>query len=297
MQINSYPSIYAIGHKAISNIFSSPVVVEEKVDGSQISFGVIDGELFIRSKRARIYTENPEGMFKKAVEYIVSIQDNLVPGWSYRGEYLQKPKHNALKYNRVPTNNIMIFDIDNGFQEYIMPWQKIDEASKIGLECVPLLLWSVIEKPEKLFDLLERESVLGGTKIEGVVVKNYNIFTQEKKIAIGKYVSEAFKEVASDQWKKANPGHNDIINALIESYATEARWQKAVQHLRDDGTLLGEPKDIGPLMRELQIDVEKECEDEIKDILYKQFRKQILRGVGRGFPEWYKKQLAEGAFE
>jgi len=43
--LHSYPSVYAIGHKAIEEIFLGPVLIEEKIDGSQFSWGIIDGEL------------------------------------------------------------------------------------------------------------------------------------------------------------------------------------------------------------------------------------------------------------
>ena len=35
----------------------------------------------------------------------------LAPGVTYYGEYLQKPKHNTLCYDRVPKDNIIIFDV------------------------------------------------------------------------------------------------------------------------------------------------------------------------------------------
>ncbi len=43
--INSYPSVYQLGHKAIQNIFDGKVVIEEKIDGSQFSFGMINRPL------------------------------------------------------------------------------------------------------------------------------------------------------------------------------------------------------------------------------------------------------------
>jgi len=43
--IHSYATVFQLGHKMIAGIFSSPVVVEEKIDGSSFSFGLIDGEL------------------------------------------------------------------------------------------------------------------------------------------------------------------------------------------------------------------------------------------------------------
>ncbi len=50
-------------------------------------------------------------------------------------------------------------------------------------------------------------------------------------------------------------------------------------------------------MREIPTDVLKECEDEIKEKLFKHFWPKISRGVTRGIPEWYKDQLAKQAFE
>ena len=54
--------------------------------------------------------------------------------------------------------------------------------------------------------------------------------------------------------------------------------------------LVGEPKDIGVLMRELNRDFEEHV-DEIKNLLYANFRKDIIRVANRGFAEWYKKKL------
>ena len=39
---NSYPSIFNLGHKAIQNLLTVDVNVEEKVDGSQFSFGLVE---------------------------------------------------------------------------------------------------------------------------------------------------------------------------------------------------------------------------------------------------------------
>ena len=55
---HSYPSIYNLGHKAVVDILNWPVMVQEKVDGSQFSFGVDDdGSILIRSKGATMYVE------------------------------------------------------------------------------------------------------------------------------------------------------------------------------------------------------------------------------------------------
>lgn len=294
--INSYPSVMQIGHKMILDIFKSPVLIEEKIDGSQFSFGVsIDGELACRSKGKQQLMDAPDKMFERAVEVIKTL--DLRPGWTYRGEYLSKPKHNTLAYARVPKNNIILFDVNSGLEEYLTPEQKHAEADRIGLEFVPVMYEGLVTDFEMFKTFLDMDSVLGGCKVEGVVVKNYDVFTAEKKVAMGKYVSDAFKEKHEGDWKDRNPNTKDIETLLTEAYRTEARWQKAVQHLRESGQLTGTPKDIGILMKEVPSDILKECEEEIKQKLFNHFWSKISRGTTRGLPEWYKDELAKGAFE
>lgn len=296
-KINSYPSVYAIGHKAIENIFSSPVIVEEKIDGSQFSMAMIDSELVCRSKGKQLVIDEPEKMFAKAVRTAKHVSMILMPGWVYRCEYLQKPKHNTLAYDRTPDGNLIIFDIMRGEEDYLPPIEKLREARRLDLECVPVLYTGMVDDFGAFKALLQTDSVLGGSKVEGLVVKNYSIFTREKKIAIGKYVSEAFKEKHANDWKKRNPTDRDIVTRIIAEYRHEGRWEKAVQHLRDAGNLECSPRDIGALMREVPADVLKECEDEIKAALFRHHWPAIKRGITGGLPEWYKDRLAQSAFE
>lgn len=292
--INSYPSVMQIGHKMISEIFSGDVLVEEKIDGSQFSFGVIGGELVCRSKGKQQLLDAPDKMFERAIAIIRGL--DLHPDWVYRAEYLEKPKHNTLSYSRIPNNHLIIFDIQTGVETYLDPSAKAQEASRIGLECVPVMFRGEVTDFEMFKSFLSRESILGGCKIEGVVVKNYGLFTAEKKVAMGKYVSEDFKEVHGNDWKQRNPNTKDFEAILVEKYRTDARWKKAVQHLKESGTLDGSPKDIAALVREVPADIRKECEQQIKDDLFAHFWPRISRSVIRGLPEWYKDELAKSAF-
>lgn len=281
----------------ISDIFQGEVVVEEKVDGSQFSFGVINGELMCRSKGKQLILDAPEKMFQKAVDYVRSIAPFLPDGWTFRGEYLSTPKHNTLAYSRIPQNHIVIYDINTDIETYMTWEQKADWAFQIGLETVPIFYQGLVNDFAHFQEFLDAESFLGGVKVEGIVVKNYNLFTQEKKVAMGKYVSEAFKEVHQKDWKTRNPTGKDIETQLIEAYRSEARWMKAIQHLKEQGLLEGSPKDIGLLIREVPNDILKECEEEIKEVLFKHFWSKISRGTIAGLPEFYKELLAKSAFE
>ncbi len=299
--MHSYPSIYALGHRAIKDLLLDPVLVEEKIDGSQFSFGRYQTEhgviLKCRSKGAEINIVAPDNMFKNAVEYVQSIEQELILNWTYRGEYLKKPKHNTLVYDRIPKNHIMIFDIAIGEETYLDPVQKHAEATRIGLEVVPILAAGVINEMDAFRKLLDTVSRLGGQKIEGVVVKNYVRFGLDKKILLGKFVSEAFKEVHNKEWKATHPGKMDIVQSLIESLKTPARWNKALQHLREAGQITDSPKDIGLLMKEVPTDIEKEEIEFIKTKLYEWAWPHIRRGTVGGLPEWYKEQLLAKQFE
>lgn len=294
---HSYPSIFAVGHRAAAELFEGPVTIEEKVDGSQFSFGVFDGQIKCRSKGQQLIVDAPEQLFTRAVESVKKRAHLLRDGWTYRAEYLQKPKHNTLGYSRIPEDHLIIFDVCPAEETYL-PWeQKAEEAFRIGLEVVPLLYAGEIASADELARFLDRESVLGGAKIEGFVVKNYAKFGPDKKVLLGKFVSEAFKEAHGVQWKVSNPNSKDVVQAIIESYKTDARWQKAVGHLRDAGTLQQSPRDIAALIKEVQADVFRECENEIRDALMKWARPQITRGIVAGLPEWYKGKLMADAFE
>lgn len=292
----SYPKLWALGHYAIENIFDGEVYVEEKVDGSQFSFGFIRGELKCRSKSVALNMFAPEKMFVPAIESVKAIHEAtpLIPEFTYRGEYLARPKHNVNAYDRTPEKLIIGFDISNGHESLLSYEEKLAEFKRIGLEHVPLLKKGVIEDPQELRSLLETKSILGGQLVEGVVVKNYNKITKLGQIMMGKFVSEAFKEVHNTEWKEnTNAG---LIEQIITEYRTPARWHKAVQHLAERGELKSEPSDIGSLFKEVNYDVLEECGEEIKGKLFKQAWPSISRGITRGLPQWYKEELLKKAF-
>lgn len=313
---HTYPSIFNLGHKAVVELLNGPVNVEEKVDGSQFSFGKFSTgeidesapswegvkpyktELRVRSKGAIIQPDAPPKMFARAVDAVIERRLLLHPGYTYRGEVLDRPKHNVLAYGRVPKGNVILFDINDGEESYLSYEAKVAEAARIGFEVVPLLHSGTLGFPD-LTRILETTSCLGGPRIEGVVVKpcGYNLFGLDKKVLFGKYVSEAFKEVAGVEWKKSNPRSADILDILAAKYTTRARWEKSIQHLCDAGQLSNSPKDIGPLVKEIQADVLRECRDDIVEVLLEWALPHLRRGVVKGFPEYYKQQLLREAFD
>lgn len=293
-ELHSYPKVYAVGHRAISELFIGDVLVEEKVDGSQFSFSVDHSGVHMRSRGAVVYSENA-GMFAAAVKAVDELRDRLHTGWVYRGEYLSKPKHNTLAYERVPKFNIVLFDINTGEECYLTRAEKEAEAERIGMEIVPVMYQGPVTKSEEVYAFLERPSILGG-KVEGVVIKNYARFGMDKKVLMGKFVSEDFKETHSKEWKASNPTISDVVERIIATLRSEVRWGKSVQRLRDAGKLEHSPRDIGFLIKEVQADIRAEECDFIQQKLLEFALPRVLRASTAGLPEWYKTQLLESAF-
>jgi len=301
--ICGYPKIFALGHRNVVNIFEDEVEITEKVDGSQFVFGKdMNGKLHIRSKGALIDIENPPQMFQLGVDYVLSIEHKLPADRSYYCEYLNKPKHNTLVYDRVPTNNLVLFGISDfcRTQMCTLHAQLEVEAIALRIDAIPLIYSGKLDSAADVLGMMKRKSYLGGKyDVEGIVVKNYHksieLNGQIYPVITGKYVSEAFKEVHNKTWKAENTARGGW-DATVKGYRTEARWMKSIQHLKEDGTLDGSPKDIGPLIKAIHNDIREEEKEILKDILWKQFSPDLFKVATLGFPEWYKKKLLEDSF-
>lgn len=294
--IHSFPKIFAVGSSYIRDLLDGgDVEVTEKVDGSQFAFGKIDGTVHMRSKGQLIYPGSQNKMFDLAVAQVDRMARDLPPDTIFYCEYLQKPKHNVLAYSRAPKNNLVLwgaaldkgeyFTRDYGF---IRAW-----GEQLDIDVVPLLHRGKVDAPT-LQRFLEQESFLGGQLMEGVVVKDYSrqwlIGGQPMPLMAGKLVRESFKEVHRAAGNPSSPKAS--WDSFKESYRTEARWEKAIQHLRDNGALKGAPEDIGPLLREVRRDIIEEQRAEIQAFLWREFGEELLRKSVAGLPEWYKQRLA-----
>lgn len=294
--LTAYPKIYSLGHPSIAELLTSPVIIEEKVDGSQFSFGKFEtpnGDFVVscRSKNQELILGSPEPMFLKAIQTVNEISYLLTPNWTYRAEFVSALRHNTLTYNRVPKGYLVLFDVLTESGEWLAPTERSQEAERLGIDSIPVLRVGNFTKIEEIHSILDTESFLGGANIEGVVIKN------PMKKLMGKWVCEKFKETNSKLWKKDNPTVNDVVQNIIDGLRTVPRWEKAIQHLREAGQLESSPTDIALLIREIPKDIEQEEKERIKDVLYQWAWPHIKRGVTKGLSDWYKEKLLKRQFE
>ncbi len=120
-----------------------------------MAFGIAaDGTLVMRSKGKELFADNPEKLFTVAIEWITKNQEtNLI------------------------ADHARVTEI----------------AQSLDLETVPLLAQTTIRSFEELQQYMQQDSVLGGTVLEGVVVKNYRqycLISDFHWISMGKFVRE-----------------------------------------------------------------------------------------------------------
>jgi hypothetical protein len=300
-----FPKIFHVGEAFVDNLFKGPVEVTEKIDGSQWAFGINeDGELLYRSKGQDLTNKPVPKLFEKAMEQTDRIAEILyrhsLQGIFFYCEFLSKVDHNILNYGRVPRNNLYLFGVLKN-RKFVSDIEELWYfADLLEIERANLLYYGELKNVEDVENLLEETSVLGKEKVEGIVIKNYNepsgLGSFVLPISMGKYVSEKFKERFGAEWGKKHTSKGKL-ETFLQSFRTEARWLKTIQHLREQDKLENSPRDIGILLEELTRDLIEEEEENIKSGLYKIFKEDVIRTARRGFPEFYKKYLLKKSFQ
>lgn len=299
--IESYGSPIRFGARGTENITMAPFHIQEKYDGSQMSFSLTDEGLIFKSRRSEIDPSNRQ--FSKAIEHIRMQESKLPRLWVFRGEAITKKKHNVISYGREPDGNFVLFDVEyhDGVNDahLLSPFLVAEWAAWLGIEAAAKL-----PNPDDkqglnhdyLNGLLSRESSLGGM-MEGVVVKSLGLMDRNGNPLRAKHVCSKFKEIHTGKRKSPrtqNAENQNLIKFIAADICPEARFQKAFQHLHDEGLLALDMTDMGKLLEELHGDLVKEGLDPAKEALWKHFGKQILHAAKSPLKDWWINKLQEG---
>lgn len=296
----SLPKIIAYGTHPTAGILDGEVEVTEKVDGSQFGFGWDDQGRIVTRSKGRMLDENCDKLFKMAWLYITKKLESFGPPPAtpiyFYAEVLASPKHNTLAYERAPKNNLALYAAMDEHGVW-MSYEDLEEWAKdLEIDVVPLIYKGPGMQIPEMSEMLERDSYLGAEKIEGVVIKRH-----DKLIQIGptvqpcwaKYVRADFKERNHAAWDGKAKGAKYGLEELLVTYCTEARWEKAIHRLRDEGKLTQEMRDLALLVPEIQRDlVEEELEGFGRELAV-MFEGRLRRAATAGFPEYYRARLTE----
>jgi hypothetical protein len=306
-KMSNYPKIENVWQGEASWISHVPhgveVSVEEKLDGSQISFGKTqDGMFYINSKRRKLYQCNAAGAeaefpvpagFQMAVDSLVGRRNLVMPGAHFVGEAITKRRHNKIKYGRIPPSGVVVFAcaVDG---EYLKDYRSVVDIVlkfETAREIERLPGWTRIDDAQ-LSGYLSQESMLGGSTIEGVVLKPWVGDHPVRHLSMVKYVSPEFRE--ANKTRSIRP-RNATVDSLIDFYRTPGRWAKVIEQCKDEGVLDGAMNDMPHLLRHMNEEFEIEEADTVASTLYKAHRKDIMKGLARGFADYYREYLIGGS--
>lgn len=294
IRLPEYPKPIAECKPEAQLILGKPCYVQEKFDGSQFTFGYIEGKYYARSRGQQIDVEHPNALFLPAIEHTRALCESgqLRPGLLYRGEAICRPKHNTLKYDRAPAGGFILFDVQDALtNEFWEPaghcqWP-LEYAHTVGgtvLEPLVFLTRSAII--DWASERAQMQSQLGGA-VEGFVFKEYSASPER---AIVKVVRDEFKELHKSNEEYIRTGPRNGLDKVLAKLGGPARYTKALSHLRERGECANAMQDMPKLMQELHTDLEAD-NAEIRDLLWDVFGKEIKRQLGGGLALWYKDQL------
>jgi len=230
MTFIKYPKIYRVGHRNTEGIFSVPeeeIIVEEKIDGANFRFGVINGKLRFGSRKVDLTEKKDYNQFKKAVEFVKNLDiSKMRPGHVYFAEYCIP---HSIQYNWEKMPLLLGFDVWNG-KGWLGYEDKVEAFNEIGIEVVPLVdrVKAGDITPEYLNKVIPESKYYSG-KAEGVVFKNYNVGM------FAKLVSEAFKEVNQEIFGKSKKHASDDTEYILEKYVPVRRVEKVIQAMINEG--------------------------------------------------------------
>ena len=302
-EFKAYPKIASLGTKGFERIIDVPVYIQEKLDGSNVSIHKIQGSIQLASRTRWLGHLGVSGikMFNKFLEW-VNINEHflnkLPEGAVLWGEFCNN--HNVLKYEKL--NPFVLFDISltdpYGNRQFIpkVEWRVFFDlwwgSPDYLLERFLPVFSSEFSKMPNLTTLkehLEFTSILGGPR-EGIVIKNYTEMTLWGQPLFCKLVNAEYKEGHRTSSKSNAP---TIEAQIAENYFNTPRLKKAIQRLKEEGTLTGSTKDIGPLIDVVSKDIYDEEVENIKVRLFNHHWKQITRVIASKVPPAYKEFLAK----
>lgn len=276
-------------------ILGKPCYVQEKFDGSQFTFGYLEGKFYARSRGQQICEElGIPDLFAEAFLNAKALceDERLPPNMLFRCEAICKPKHNSLKYDRIPQYSFIVYDIQDAVSNEFMPPAEVEQLLGGVCEFAPTLgvFPDGFVLRSQLCDYLDanqhRLSKLGGA-IEGYVFKELSPHPER---AIVKLVRDNFKELhaGNPDWERT--GNKTGLEKVMQKLAGPARYTKALAHLKERGESEGSMRDMPKLMKELHSDLDSD-NAEIRELLWEVFGKEIKRQLGGGLALWYKDQL------
>ncbi len=280
MEFEKYHKIKLLGDEDNKGIFDDPddeIIIEEKVDDGNFRFMIKDGQLIFGSRTSELDENNGNlKAFHRCIEYVRKNVDGSVynlDGFIFYGECMIK---HTMDYDWEKIPPYLGFDIKSE-GKYLGYEDKCNFFANLGLIVVPLIDRVKAKSIKEFTDENVPKSVFASPsskdqQAEGVVIKNY------KKQLFSKYVRAKFKEKSIETFGGGRKWATDDEGRIVAIYCTNARIDKMIFKLVDEGVKLEMPM-MEHLPKRVIGDIFEECWKEICysswSINFKTIRKKI----------------------
>lgn len=234
MIFHKYPKIFSIGRDENKDIFLNPsdlIHVEEKIDGANFRFMVIDNRIVFGSRNNSLGDDNSPigGNFSRCVRFVSdSLKGKVVPeGIVFFGECCVK---HSLEYDWDKIPPYLGFDVLVGDGSFMSYDDKVRLFDSLSLPVVPLVnTFRASELVGVDSNSLIPTTVFGSVPAEGIVFKNYscNIFA--------KFVTEKFLEVNKAAFGASKRFSSNDSERIVAGFCTNSRIDKHVFNLVSEG--------------------------------------------------------------
>jgi hypothetical protein len=238
MKVNGfkeYPKIHRLGKEEVDDILIGNVLVQEKVDGANISIWWDNDSSLVKcgTRTRELPLDDSFNGFQEAVRSNKMLLDwvEAHPELRLYGEWLVK---HTITYPDDAYRKIYLFDVLNEDAETYLPQYEVAHISELlGVEYPKLFTPAPIEVTLDRIKEWVGKSFIGANG-EGVVIKNEGFKNKFGDLVYAKVVHERFKEsnaIVFGGNNKNSEAYNEMY--IINKYATLGRVQKIMQKLQN----------------------------------------------------------------
>ncbi len=192
-----YHHVERLGHEEVEGLLDGEVVVQEKMDGANLTVQS-DGEggLLVAS-RNRVIAKGEEVLdgFGGAVDWVLG-HDGIKgflrhhPHLVLRGEWSRR---HSISYAKEHANKFWVFDVQDDVGAFVPYDEYVPHLRDWGIDFIPVMARLSRPSIEEVSELAAGPSQWGAEHREGVVVKRYDFRNKWGRTVWGKVVSADFK--------------------------------------------------------------------------------------------------------
>lgn len=229
-----YQHVERFGTDEVENIELGVCHVFAKIDGTNSSVWIENGEIKAGSRNRELSLEEDNAGFYAAVMQDEKIREYLEKHPEHRvyGEWLVP--HSLKTYRDDAWRKFYVFDVcvdtEDGGVEYIPYSLYAPLLDEVGIDYIPLLAEVRNGSYQQFVDMLEKNQFLikdGQGAGEGIVIKNYSYKNRFARTTWAKIVRSEFREIHSrTMGAPIIQGEKMVEQEIIDRFCTTAMIEK-----------------------------------------------------------------------